>query len=439
MQSVRARPLFATWAGEGVLLLYQLALLAAAVFAVASGFRQGAESWTLYAGYIVVAFAGELLLLSAHTAEAAPFGVALLLVAVAAGDGSAAAPIAAAILLARLHICPRTDLRWLLAASIYPVAAGFAWAAASRLPMPQAGVLRQEALHLPTVVAVALIFLVTNVALTTLLLAAHGRDDAVLRLRQHGARLLLRFALIGAGAWAAVTVCDLFFNHNGPYLILATFAGVAIAVARQRQNRLASRRAVTALIAAIDAKDPYTGGHVVRVGALAAALAGELGQPADAIDKVGFAASIHDLGKIAVPLEVLHCAGPLDPASRSIVEQHARSGEQLLRGLIGLPEAALVAGGHHERWDGRGYPRGLTGAATPLPARITAVADSWDAMTSDRPYRRALADSAAWSEIERGSGSQFDPAVVAAFARLRAGSPPLPGQLNPDDRTPLTC
>jgi ribonuclease P protein subunit RPR2 len=133
--------------------------------------------------------------------------------------------------------------------------------------------------------------------------------------------------------------------------------------------------------------------------------------------KYGFL--LHDVGKIGIPDSILQKPGPLTPKERRLMQAHTLLGEQMLDGVAYLRgEGLRIVRSHHERWDGGGYPDGLEAAAIPLGARIFAVADALDAMTSNRPYRRALSWKAARTEILRQSEAQFDPHVVAAFERL---------------------
>lgn len=172
-----------------------------------------------------------------------------------------------------------------------------------------------------------------------------------------------------------------------------------------------------ALAIAIDAKNPCTQGHSARVGLLAVALAATLGLPPDQIARIERAALLHDVGKIGVGDAILLKAEPLDPAERAAVAAHPLIGAQMLRGIESL--ASLVPGvlHHHERYDGTGYPAGLAGSDIPLDARVIAVADAYDAMRTDRPYRAARSPLAALHELERCRGSHFDPDVVDAAVR----------------------
>lgn len=175
---------------------------------------------------------------------------------------------------------------------------------------------------------------------------------------------------------------------------------------------------LAALAEAVEAKDEYVGGHVGRVAAYADMIAEELGLAGPAREDVRNGAVLHDIGKMAIPDAILGKPGPLSPTERTIMETHSLRGEAIVRRVPALEGAALVVRHHHERWDGAGYPDGLAGAAIPLGARIVAVADAFDAMTTDRVYRKALSYEEALKELAREAGRQFDPQVVLA---LRSG------------------
>jgi diguanylate cyclase (GGDEF)-like protein len=174
-------------------------------------------------------------------------------------------------------------------------------------------------------------------------------------------------------------------------------------------------RAAASLAKAVDARDAYTGSHSERVADLAARVAGRLGLSHDEVELTRLAGRLHDLGKLAVPEDILRKAGLLTDEERVIVERHPQIGFRMLESLGVDPVAQWVLH-HHERWDGAGYPDGLARADIPLGARILFVADAFDAMTSQRSYRAQLSGEAALAELERCAGSQFDPAVVAALA-----------------------
>ena len=180
-------------------------------------------------------------------------------------------------------------------------------------------------------------------------------------------------------------------------------------------DRAARYRAAASLAKAVDARDAYTGSHSERVGELAARIATRMGADAELIELIRLAGSLHDLGKLAIPEEILRKPAPLTDAERMVLERHPQIGFRMLESLGVDPVAEWVLH-HHERWDGAGYPDGVYGERIPLGARIIFVADAYDAMTSDRVYRRKLSPHDALAELERCAGTQFDPEVVAAFA-----------------------
>ena len=179
-------------------------------------------------------------------------------------------------------------------------------------------------------------------------------------------------------------------------------------------DRAARLRAAASLAHAVDARDAYTGSHSYMVGELAARVATRMGLDSEAIELTRLAGSLHDLGKLAIPEEILRKPGPLNEAERLVLERHPQIGYRMLDSLGVEPVATWVLY-HHERWDGNGYPERRAGGEIPLGARILFVADAYDAMTTDRVYRGRLSHDRAMAELERCSGTQFDPQVVAAF------------------------
>ncbi|HEY3462242.1 MAG TPA: diguanylate cyclase [Gaiellaceae bacterium] len=180
-------------------------------------------------------------------------------------------------------------------------------------------------------------------------------------------------------------------------------------------DRTAQYRAAESLAKAVDERDAYTGSHSQRVGDYSARIARRLGADEPAVELTRLAGNLHDLGKLAIPEEVLRKPDTLSEAERLMLERHPQIGFRMLESLGVQPVAEWVLH-HHERWDGAGYPNRLAGDQIPLGARIIFVADAYDAMTSDRAYRQAMAQSDALAELERCSGTQFDPAVVRALA-----------------------
>jgi diguanylate cyclase (GGDEF)-like protein len=179
-------------------------------------------------------------------------------------------------------------------------------------------------------------------------------------------------------------------------------------------DRAARLRAAASLAHAVDARDAYTGSHSYMVGELAARVAKRMGLDSEAIELTRLAGSLHDLGKLAIPEEILRKPGPLNEAERLVLERHPQIGYRMLDSLGVEPVATWVLH-HHERWDGNGYPEQKAGPEIPLGARILFVADAYDAMTTDRVYRGRLSHDRAIAELERCAGTQFDPDVVAAF------------------------
>ena len=166
---------------------------------------------------------------------------------------------------------------------------------------------------------------------------------------------------------------------------------------------------------ALDLRDEETEGHSRRVTAYTVALARALGVDGDQLRITAHGAFLHDIGKIATPDSILLKPGKLEPDEIAVMRDHCRCGYEMVRKIPFLRDAAEIVYSHQERFDGTGYPRGISGAQIPLGARIFAVADTLDAMTSDRPYRKGTSFPSAQQEIARCSGTQFDPSIVGVF------------------------
>lgn len=223
-----------------------------------------------------------------------------------------------------------------------------------------------------------------------------------------GALLITR----SAGHWSA-SDCNL----------LRTLAGlVTLVTARlnaEERERDAQEHALRALGLALEARDSATRGHTDRVTQLATLVGQAMHLAPDALDALRWGAYLHDIGKLTLPDTVLHHPGPLTPVMRERMRQHVDEGLNLARQLPFLPPEALdVIAAHHERWDGTGYPRGRSGTAIPLPARIFAACDVFDALTSPRAYKPAWTPGDALHFVQQGSGTHFDPQVVQALTQV---------------------
>lgn len=186
-------------------------------------------------------------------------------------------------------------------------------------------------------------------------------------------------------------------------------------VERQRDLLL---QTVAALAQAVEVRDCYTGGHTQRVTAYALLLAENLRLAGADKQALQLGVPLHDVGKIGIPDDVLRKSADLTPAETALMRSHVEKGLAILETVPGLAAAIPITRSHHERWDGSGYPDGLKGEAIPLLARVVAVADAFDAMTSDRPYRKGMPMAAAMDALRKAAGTQFDPACVAAFTRV---------------------
>ncbi|XHM95938.1 HD-GYP domain-containing protein [Peterkaempfera sp. SMS 1(5)a] len=208
---------------------------------------------------------------------------------------------------------------------------------------------------------------------------------------------------------------------QGPYgAFAAVLALLPLSVscwvhAEYRREQAAHRATVQALVQAVEIKDEYTRGHSERVGRASVLIAQEIGMAEERLHSLRFAGILHDVGKLGVPTPLLRKNGPLTPEERRAVELHPEYGHEMVRGIGFLGEARAGILHHHERVDGRGYPHGLAGDRIPEFARVIAVADAFDSMTSTRSYRRGRPVPEAVAELRRCAGTQFDPRMVQAL------------------------
>jgi putative nucleotidyltransferase with HDIG domain len=202
-----------------------------------------------------------------------------------------------------------------------------------------------------------------------------------------------------------------------------TFRALVVSLEESQRARERSYvEAVGAVVTAADARDQETGGHSFRVALYARELARTLGYSGESLKAIEWGALLHDVGKLVVPDDILRKVGPLDEAEWRVMRQHPGWGYEMLADVSFLQAEALdIVYSHHERWDGSGYPDRLAGLEIPLGARVFAIADALDAMTSDRPYRAALGWDEAVAEIASQSARQFDPEAVDAFREQEPG------------------
>lgn len=179
-----------------------------------------------------------------------------------------------------------------------------------------------------------------------------------------------------------------------------------------------SEQIIFALSAAIDAKDAYTNGHSNRVAEYSREIARRMGKSDTEVNDIYYAAMLHDVGKIGIPGEIINKPGRLTDEEFDIIKSHTVKGAKILESISEMPGLSVGARWHHERYDGRGYPNGLKGEDIPETARIICVADCYDAMSSNRSYRKALPQEIVRAEIEKGKGTQFDPAIADIMLKM---------------------
>lgn len=216
------------------------------------------------------------------------------------------------------------------------------------------------------------------------------------------------------GCYLAARLYDDISHQNERYLRILN--------EKNEQIQGMTMRTIQRLARTLDAKDPSTEGHSERVSAYAVQIARALGMSESEVENVRTVALLHDIGKIGVPDSVLNKPGRLTDEEFEMMKQHTVAGSDIIKDIDMIPGVAVGARSHHERYDGRGYPDHLKGEDIPYIARIIAVADSYDAMTSNRVYRKHLTNEEVFSEIEKGVGTQFDPGIAQqVLALLRSG------------------
>ncbi|MEW2413952.1 HD-GYP domain-containing protein [Streptomyces sp. NPDC046866] len=263
--------------------------------------------------------------------------------------------------------------------------------------------------------AAATVFSLVLTALDGAVLAAAERRPARTAWRGLLGRSLAPHCVHGLAGLMTAVLWRSPYGLPAALLVLLPMYVSAWVFGRYHHERAAHQATIRALVRAVDLKDRYTRGHGERVGQASVMIARELGMAGDRLETVRIAGILHDIGKLGVPTRLLRKAGPLTPQERRVIELHPEYGHEMVRGIGFLGEARSAILHHHERVDGSGYPYGLTGDQIPVLARVVAVADAFDAMTSTRSYSRARPVPAALAELERCAGTQFDPAMVRAL------------------------
>jgi len=259
-------------------------------------------------------------------------------------------------------------------------------------------------------------FVAINVALTAmilLLVGGLGRHQVALRgmVQFLGSYVgYATFGLLIAGLWATV-------ESISTVLVLLPLFVARWALGHYHAEQRSYDATIAALCQAVETKDYYTRGHCTRVSAASGMIAEEIGMGAERLQAIRYAGMLHDVGKLGVPTKVLQKDGDLTEEEYAAIQLHPMRGLEIVRGIDFLDEAFAGIMHHHERVDGKGYPMGLAGAEIPEFARIIAVADAFDSMTSDRAYRKAKPIDVAVGELLKNAGTQFDPIMVSTFIK----------------------
>ncbi|MER6303099.1 HD-GYP domain-containing protein [Kitasatospora sp. NPDC001539] len=273
---------------------------------------------------------------------------------------------------------------------------------------------RFPAALLPGFASVAVFCLVNGAVVGVMVVLSEGRGAGVVL---RGARAVCGLPVLVHAA-GGLMVAVLWQGPYGAFAALLALLPLSISAwvfAQGQREQDAHQATVQSLVQAVEIKDAYTRGHSERVGQASVLIATQLGMEPERLRTLRFAGILHDVGKLGVATELLRRNGPLDEDERRAVEIHPVYGYELVRGIDFLGEAHAGILHHHERMDGRGYPSGLAGEQIPEFARIISVADAFDSMTSTRSYRRGRPVTEAVAELERCSGSQFDPVMVRAL------------------------
>ena len=319
------------------------------------------------------------------------------------------------VLISDLIISHRHWTRVVFNAGQLALSAGLAAIAYRELAVPGPVDLSQDAL---AIAVAAVVFLLVNDTLVTVVISLQGRSflhEWTASFREMG---ILYVSMAPLGALLAFAYQDSRWNVlYFPFLILVIYNGFKLYANLQTETD----HALVLLADTVDKRDEYTYAHSQRVAEYVGEIARALDLPRKEIDLVVSAARVHDLGKIATDNRILYKQASLTDEERRAIIAHPADGSELAGQFSMYRKGRDYIRHHHERWDGRGYPDGLAGHQIPLGARIITVADAYDAMTSDRPYRAALSPEIALAELRRGAGRQFDPDLVETFIACYRG------------------
>lgn len=285
------------------------------------------------------------------------------------------------------------------------------------LSLSKSSVIQINAKFLILYVIAAIIFMLLNVTIVSVALGAmQNKPSGLIWVSNFRWSVPNSLALIPLGFllallyknWGALGLCMLFIP------LLACRHAFQLYV-DMRENYLST---VEALVQALEAKDPYTSGHSARVGKLVVAVAEEIKMSDEKTEFLKYAAVLHDVGKIGVTEAILNKEGKLLETEWEAIRNHPVMGHTIIKGIKFLYDIGNVVRHHHERYDGKGYPDGIIGEDIPFESRIIAVADTYDAITTDRSYRKGKSHDEAIEEIKRVAGSQLDPEIVKVFCKI---------------------
>lgn len=282
----------------------------------------------------------------------------------------------------------------------------------------------ERGFHILPIGAAVAVFMVANTGLVAAVIALHNEQNFLDVWRQNTkGTILYDLVAIPVVYWCGWLFAE--FSWGGFAFVFIGLTGTRQFYQKNRQLEIAYKEMLEVLVGAVELRDPYTSGHSHRVRKYSTIIASALGLPNKEIERIGVAALLHDVGKIdGIFVPILQKPGRLTPEERAIMELHPIKSADLVSRASQLQNIVPIVRHHHENWDGTGYPDQLAGQSIPLGSRIIMFADTIDAMTTDRPYRKALGESEVRAEILKHRGTQFDPNICDAligsiqFARL---------------------